>query len=237
MTNMLMEEEKLFLITELQVCCLLPNDFLVFLLLTILNISHLSCTQCVHTCACVCILTHKGKHMHIHASTCTWMCTHVLAHVRTCPGRQAGMHTRGCAHAHTHTHTHTRARTHTHTHTHTHTKAMCLSNGHSLKYTWTTPQPPATSNLLILRPTTNFISLLTPGCDILYYMLSAPPFLQSQPTHTTEKANCWPTIILLWYPTQATTIDSNWYKLIQINNNQYSNQLLLILINTNWSRI
>ena len=150
-------------ITELQLCCLSPNDFLIFLLLTILNILSLLCTQCVHTCACVCILTHRCEHMHSHASTGTWMCTHMLACVRT--------------------HAHAQVR---------------LSNDRSLKYTCTTPQPPATSNLLILRPTTNFITILSRGYAILYYMLSAQPFLQSQPTGTTEKANCWPTIILLW---------------------------------------
>ena len=111
-------------IRELQLCCLSPNDFLIFLLLTILNISSLLCTQCVHTCACVCILTHRCEHMHSHASTYTWMCTHMLARVRT--------------------HAHAQVR---------------LSNDRSLKYTCTTPQPPATSNLLILRPTTNFITI------------------------------------------------------------------------------
>ena len=130
-------------ITEIQLCCLLPNDFLVYLLLTILNTSSLPCTQCVHTCTCVCILTHKGDHKH----TCKYMHMNVHTCIHSC--------------AHTQARTHTRARTHTctYTHTHTHTKAMCLSNDRSLKYTCTTPQPPATSNLLILRPTTNFITI------------------------------------------------------------------------------
>jgi len=116
-------------ITELQPCCLLPNDFLIFLLLTILNISSLLCIQYVHTCACVCILTHKREHMHTHASTCT---THMQVHAHEC----ARMRSLVCAHA-----------------------QVCLSNDRSLKYTCTIPQPPATSNLLILRPTTNFITI------------------------------------------------------------------------------
>ena len=124
-------------------------------------------------------------------------------------------------HMHVHTHTHMHICTHTHlqfpltTHacacvrTCTHTQDTCVSYDQSLKYTHTTSQPPATSNLFILRPNTNFITIFCHLvglsciiCSVLNHFFSLSP-------HTTEKAHCWPIIVLLYYPTQTPTINSN----------------------------
>jgi len=148
MTNMLMEDEKFFCSTQNNnrtSAVLFVTKWL--LSLSVVNhikykgVSSLHCTQCVHTCVCVCVHPHTQGWTQVHTYKYMHMNVHALTRVRTHAGRNA------CA------------RAHAHTHTHTHTKAVCLSNVRLLKYTCTTPQPPATSNLLILRPTTNFITI------------------------------------------------------------------------------
>jgi hypothetical protein len=140
-------------ITELQLCCLLPNDFLVFLLLTILNtrVYQAYIAHNVFTRVCVCVHPHTQGWTQAHAHECASICLLVCM----------------CACAHTHTHT----------------KAVCLSNVWLLKYTCTTPQPPATSNLLILRPTTNFITIFSQLvvlsciiCSVLNKFFSLSPY-------------------------------------------------------------
>ena len=132
-------------------------------------------------------------------------CTHIQVHAHAC----AYPH----PHAHMYTHPPTLPPHHTcmcmRAHMHTHTQDTCMSYDQSLKYTHTTSQPPATSNLFILRPNTNFITIFCHLvglsciiCSVLNHFFSLSP-------HTTEKAHCWPIIVLLYYPTQIPTINSN----------------------------